>query len=254
MWHSRQLPQFIINGMKKRELEALIRETIRETIREGVMDNLTTQLSRVIVNHIKNVGHETLMPDFKGQVNDLLVQALFRHYNGPLRHVGGHYDPLARKLFLKIVVPYNFTDKDLSDFIPKFKNLVRHELEHYRQDQRSGYEEPARGVHHTLPTLPLQDHPIGNNPFATLDTASAYLLRPREVEAWVMGMYKQAKTQKIPLQTVMQQQSDELAQGVPNAKISQKQARQFADGILAVWTDYAAKRLPGVKNSGDVTR
>jgi hypothetical protein len=235
--------------MNKRELEALIREAIYE----GVMDNLTTQFSRVIVNHIKRFGHEgTDIPVFKGQVNDLLVQAFFQHYDGPLRHAGGHYDSLARSFTAKILVPYDFSDKDLSDFVPKFKNLVRHELEHYRQDQRSGYDEPANGVHHILPGLSTKDKPVGRNPFATIDSAANYLLRPREVEAWVMGMYKQAKTQLIPLIAVMRRQADELAEKMPNANISENDARAFVEDLLEVWKDYAAKRLPGAKISGDV--
>lgn len=241
----------IVTLMKKKELVSLLREVIYE----GVMDNLTTQLSRVIVNHIKHFGHEGEgIPDFKGEVNDLLVHATFMHYDGPLRHAGGHYDPLARKFLAKIAVPYDFSDKDLADFIPKFKNLIRHELEHYRQDQRSGYDEPAKGVHHTLPGLPTQDGKVGNNPYATLESTYAYLLRPREVEAWVMGMYKQAKTQKVPLLTVLQRQSEELAEKLPNASISVEDARQVADSMLMAWTDYARKRLPGVNLSGYVVQ
>jgi hypothetical protein len=237
-------------GMKKRELVQLIREALIE----GVMDNLTTQLSRVVVNHIKRnaktLGFELAgIPDFKGTVNDLMVTIQFQHWDGPLKAREASYNPLARKLSLQVMYNNQFQEKDLSSFIPGLKNMLRHELEHYRQDQRSGYEDTAKGVHHTLPGTEQEpgSKVPGNKVYASIESAYNYLLSPVEIEAWVMGMYKQAKTQKVPLLSIFQKMSQDLAQKLPmSGKITQEEADGLAESVLMAWTDYAEKRLPGV--------
>lgn len=231
--------------MKKRELESLIREAIWE----GVMDNLTTLVSRVIINHLKRNRDQEEIPPFKGQVNDLLLQAQFKRYNGPLRQAGGGYNDAIRRLQVYVAVPFELDDKELSAFIPTLKNTIRHELEHYRQDQRSGYEGPEQGIHFTDPRL--SGHPgyePGADHYATTDAAYNYFFSPHEVEAWVMGMYKQAKTQKIPLIQVMQDKKGELFRDLQKReRISREEAQDFTDNLLMAWIEYAKKRLPGFK-------
>lgn len=230
--------------MKKRELDHLIREAITE----GVMDNLTTQISRVIVNHLKQHRAEENVPTLKGQVGDLLVQAQFGRYNGPLKQAGGSYNDAFRRITVNIAVPYEFSDRQLSAFVPDLKNTIRHELEHHQQDKRSGYEGPDKGVHYTEPGI--QDHP-GYNPaqdhFATSDAAYNYFFSPIEIEAWVMGMYKQAKTARQPLFQVMQGKRGELVRNFIIKRMDRDEAQELADSLLQAWTDYAKKRIPGFK-------
>lgn len=239
--------------MKKIVLEHLIRKAVIAGIKEGVMDNLTTQVSRVLVNYLKKFKNVENIPPFKGQVNDLLLLANFKRYNGPLRQAGGGYNDAIRRLQVNIAVPFEFNDRQLSDFIPTLKNTIRHELEHYRQDQRSGYEGPSQGLHATEPSL--AGHPgydPGSDPYADTDAAYSYFFSPHEVEAWVMGMYKQAKTQKIPLLQVMLDKKGELFRDLQRkGQISREEAEDFTENLLAAWVDYAEKRIQGFKTRSD---
>jgi len=106
------------------------------------MNNLTTQLSRIIIIHLKRNRDQKKLPILCVELKDLDVYVKYSRDNGRLRLAGGGYNDVYRTIKVDIIVPFEFNDRELSDFIPVLKNTIRHELEHHRQYQRSGYEEP----------------------------------------------------------------------------------------------------------------
>lgn len=215
------------------------------------MDNLTTQLSRVIVNHLKRNKDANPIPSFKGQVNDLLLRAEFERRPGVLRHVGGEYNYAYRELLVRIAVPEKFNERELSIFIPTLKNVLRHELEHYRQDQRSRYEEPRAGTHYADPTQASNTgHQPGINPFSSVEAARTYFLSPHETEAFVMGLYKQAKTSKESLRDLISKKTTEIGGSLyQTSGIPRQEAFKVAREISQAWNAYAEKRIPSAKRT-----
>lgn len=235
--------------MKKSELTL----KLEQAFQEGVMDGLSTQLSRRIVNHLKKWSMEPNIPSFKGQVNDLLLRVDFARYHGPLKHSGGAYNNAYRELAIRISVPEQFNDRELNAFIPTLKNVIRHELEHYRQDQRSGYESPDVGTHYADPATSrdaAQAHKPGVAPYSSIEAARSYFLSSHEIEAWVMGLYKQAKTEKKPLLDLMASETTKIAGHLQNyGHIDRKESFKFAKELSQAWKSYAEKRIPNFSSS-----
>ena len=71
----------------------------------------------------------------------------------------------------------------------------------------------------------------------------AYYLHPKEVEAYVMGAYKEAKTRKAPFSDVLRNQlmaiHDQLL-----GEFDEVQAAQVARSIQRAWMEYIKVRFP----------
>jgi len=64
-----------------------------------------------------------------------------------------------------------------------------------------------------------------------------------------MGMYKEAKSKKVPLLQVLQKKKDELTTDLQRNKlITSEEAQEFTEKLLFAWITYAKKRLPRFKN------
>lgn len=77
---------------------------------------------------------------------------------------------------------------DFSDVYPRMKEILRHEIEHSTQDQKSA---------------------VGAFDWSDLERAERYFSDPKEVAAWVAGLYKRAKMLKQPFISML----DERLQG-----------------------------------------
>jgi hypothetical protein len=224
--------------MKKIELESLVREALKE----GVMDNLTTQISRLIVNHIKASKDWKNISPFVADVGPLKFKAIFQpSQDGLYRIVNAAYDQLGELVKVAIEVPSKPDLSGLSDFIPSLKNTLRHELEHRQQDKRSGFELGQAKPHAIAKGSAPGPYPknIGDTPESTM----AYYLHPKEVEAYVMGAYKEAKTRKMSFAQVLQNQlmaiHDQLLW-----QLDEVQAARIARSIQRAWMEYIKVRFP----------
>jgi hypothetical protein len=112
----------LLTSMEKSALEALIKEAILE----GVMDNMTTQISRLIVNHMKASKDWRKIPPFEADVGSLKFKAIFQpSQDGLFRLRGAAYDQLGELVKVAIEVPRTADLSGLSDFIPSLKNTLR---------------------------------------------------------------------------------------------------------------------------------
>ena len=226
----------LITKMKKIELEALLREAILE----GVMDNMTTQLSRSIVKYLKASRDWTNIPPFVADIGDLKVKVVFQpSQNGLLRPRGATYDQLGQVVKLVIEVPSEANLSGLNDFIPSLKNTLRHELEHRQQDARAGFDLGGGKTHAVAPGSMSAPTSGGNS----IQSAAAYYLSPKEVEAYVMGAYKEAKTRKVPFSQVLQQQLSSIYSKL-SSEFDSGSATKVARMVQVAWIQYIKARFP----------
>lgn len=228
----------LLTSMKKSALEALIKEAILE----GAMDNMTTQISRLIVNHMKASKDWRKIPPFEADAGSLKFKAIFQpSQDGLFRLRGAAYDQLGELVKVAIEVPRNADLSGLSDFIPSLKNTLRHELEHRQQDKRSGFELGQAKPHAVAKGS--MDGPYPKDVGGTIQSVMAYYLHPKEVEAYVMGAYKEAKTRKAPFSDVLRNQlmaiHDQLL-----GEFNEVQAAQVARSIQRAWMEYIKVRFP----------
>lgn len=140
------------------------------------------------------------------------------------RH-NGAFDKKNQLLFAIIGIPLTENGRlDYNAAIPMIKAVLRHELEHSGQ---TGESRP----------------PMGGD-FADIESMRQYLSHPAEVEAWVAGLYKYAKTAKIPFTQVIDNQLQRLYGSMVKAQADTIESRHMLDDIRSRWLSYQKQRFP----------
>lgn len=116
----------------------------------------------------------------------------------------------------------------------KLQDTIRHELEHTLQDPTSTNYTPGKAK----PTSPHYRGEIQHDP----SKVHRYFTLKDEIPAMVGGLYRQAKTEKRPLDLIFKEY---LQYFLESEVITQKQF----DKIIAVWTDYSKKNYPSAQFS-----
>jgi hypothetical protein len=213
---------------------------------EGRYDNVTTQLSREIVIAAKQGKRrlKTRIVLFKRTYVD--VSVYFHYLKSPdntdlnavwepdtLEQVYGatYLNPKEvrkeyknKRIILHVDIP---KDEDrrlasMSTLIPELKNIIRHEIEHITQHK---FKDRERGGFFSEKRRYPQDIEYWE-----------YLIEPYEIEAYVRGLYKKAKTLKQPLNVVLGAWWDYLT--------SIELHPDEIQTIKKAWTDYAKQHLP----------
>jgi len=218
----------------------LLLKEFKTLIHEGIMDGLTTQISSMIINHIKQEAPSGRIEVLIQQMNGFQLRVVFQTYGDEeeLRWARAHYDTQHHELFVRIEVPLPLRVQELNAFIPELKEALRHELEHALQANRK----TIRGVHHLDPTHSDNTGFPRKNQFSDIESAKEYFFSPEEIEAHVMGMYKFAKTSKKPLRDIMIQKTTEMAGKMQRNGIPRQESFKFVSELFKVWVSYAEKR------------
>lgn len=200
---------------------------------EGRYDKVTTELSREIIEAVKN-GKKRIQTRILLFTRTFVDISVYFHYsddNEP--QVYGSMYPKASdirkhyrgmKIIFHVDAPkdINLRMQSLSELVPEVKNIVRHEIEHVTQTKIK--EKEREGFFSSKRRYP-EDIEYWE-----------YLTEPYEVEAYVRGLYKKAKTLKQPLNVLFQAWWEYL-----------QSTNMHADEINKVkskWTEYARKHLP----------
>lgn len=204
------------------------------------MDALSTQISRTIINHIKQEAPSGRIEALIQQMNGFRLRVVFQTYGDEeeLRWTRAHYDTQYHELFIRIEVPLPLQVQELNAFIPELKEALRHELEHALQANRK----TIRGVHYLDPSHSNNTGFPRKNQFSDIESAKEYFLSPEEIEAHVMGMYKFAKTSKKPLRDIMVQKTIEMAGKMQRNGIPRQESFKFVSELFKAWVSYAEKR------------
>lgn len=206
---------------------------MKNLLSEGRYDKVTTELSREIVDTVKR-GNKRLQTRIVLFKRTYVEVSVYIHYSDELEpEVYGAMYPKAseiRKHYkgMKIIYHVNVPlDRErrmrsLSDLIPEIKNIVRHEIEHvtqakFKERERTGFFSNKRRYPEDIEYW-------------------EYLTEPYEVEAYVRGLYKKAKTLRQPLNVLLNAWWDYLE----SVEVHPDEMRM----VKKAWTDYARKHLP----------
>ena len=200
---------------------------------EGRYDKVTTDLSREIVQAVKQ-GKKRLQTRITLFKRTNIEISVYFHYSDESEpEVYGAMYPKASeirkhykgmKIIYHVVVPLDRERRmqGLSDIIPEIKNIVRHEIEHvtqskFKEKERAGFFSNKRRYPEDIEYW-------------------EYLTEPYEVEAYVRGLYKKAKTVRQPLNVLLNAWWDYLR--------SVDLDPPEIEAVKRAWTGYAAKHLP----------
>lgn len=206
---------------------------MKNLLSEGRYDKVTTELSREIVDTIKR-GNKRLQTRIVLFKRTYVEVSVYIHYSDELEpEVYGAMYPKAseiRKHYkgMKIIYHVNVPldperrMRGLSDLIPEIKNIVRHEIEHvtqskFKERERTGFFSNKRKYPEDIEYW-------------------EYLTEPYEVEAYVRGLYKKAKTLRQPLNVLL----NAWWQYLESVEVHPDELRQ----VKKAWIDYAKKHLP----------
>ena len=196
---------------------------------EGRYDFEVTAISRMIINYFKDAIGKKVDETFEdaGELNgepynlELYLRPSDFDTLGPtpfIINAAGDEDAIAIQIDYQ---PDQFPEA-YNELIPELKDAIRHELEHTGQG-RFNKGVASDGVNQD--DLPLVD----------------YLTLDYEIPAFVQGIYKNAKTKKIPfskaLQNFLDERADELT---PDEEAKVKK----------IYTDFAKKNLPAAQFEG----
>ena len=200
---------------------------------EGRYDKVTTELSREIVQAIKQ-GKKRLQTRITLFTRTNVEISVYFHYTDEYApQIYGAMYPQAKdirkhykgmKIVFHVDVPRDpeVRTRELSSLVPEIKDIVRHEIEHvtqvkFKEKERAGFFSKTRRYPEDLEYW-------------------EYLTEPYEIEAYVRGLYKKAKTVRQPLNVLFNTWWDYLTS-----------VNMHPDEIRAVknaWTSYATRHLP----------
>jgi hypothetical protein len=207
-------------------------------ITEGRYDQVTTELSREIIGAVKRgiKRYQTQITLFSRTKVDV---SFYLHYSDdnlePQVYAGTYINPKGirkiyknKRIVFHVEIPNDMElrNRSLSVLVPELKNTIRHEIEHVAQHkftdrERKNFFSTRRG------------YPEDINYFE-------YLMEPYEVEAYVRGLYRKAKTLKQPLKVILDDWWNYLDERVNSGHLTADEAEQ----IKNAWIAYAKKHLP----------
>lgn len=254
-----------------------IMENWRATLSEGALEQETTEISRIIVNKVKKLANagtmhqspvsyhwiEVMQDELPETLQDeALLHSLQvkivkvdqeergiphgrRARGNPVRMSGAFKSGMYRELTIYMQVymdlartPEDFI-KSISGWLPELKNMLRHELEHARQKTK---DDKGTGKFKST----------GMGMSGTRKEAVEYFQTKEEKEAYVVGLYKKAKTMKKPFAEVFDDwlrtlrfqvmRSDKGEEEFPDSEV-----RKGFDQIERDYLEYAKQRFPAAQ-------
>jgi hypothetical protein len=211
-------------------------------LNEGRFEQQTTMISRSIVNALKTVSNvKNGIVFFHGDPSVIhypfpkiplqglehfvllnIVVVLMDTKGDP--YIGGGFEPIENVLEVEMQIPLTRMNELFNKVITKLKEVIRHELEH--SGQNSEFLKPG------LMNLSQQMSVYDND-----KNLLNYVLEPAELEAFVSGLYKQAKTMRIPFSQI-------LEKFIAQQLIPRGVTPQDAQRVRVAYTNYQKKRFP----------
>ena len=205
---------------------------------EGRYDKVTTELSKEMVRAIVQ-GKKRIQTRIILFTRTYVDVSFYIHYDDgqPIDVYGAtyitpteirkHYKNKRIVLHANVPKDIDLRKKNMNGIVAEVKNIVRHEIEHVTQSkftdrQRQNFFSSKRSYPENIDYW-------------------EYLMEPYEVEAYIRGMYKKAKTIKQPLNVILNDWWVYL-----NEWTDEKGNKMHQDEINAIkkaWIDYAKKHL-----------
>lgn len=221
---------------------------------EGKFDRETTELSRIFINHIKQFGNTR--PENKefeyGEYGEITV--IFSFHDDPEIErpevFDGTFNASKQTITIRVIWPVEFSGdvrQHYQELQGEVKNVLRHELEHYRQVERGSNDSSWKSdwkQHNAAKAVNPTRSDVAEMVFYEPAATRKYLLSPLEVEAFVMGAYKEAKSKKLPLSQVLKSNLTDLLVNMEVGGISSKDRFTIGAEVWNTWKAYVKERLP----------
>jgi hypothetical protein len=189
---SKYLPK-VLPPEEKLEIFNIMRPVVKETLNEGRYDQEILMQSRYIVNQFKNSFGKEYEDSVEGTFPDLFdSKGEPFYYDLDYRFIPSDIDVLGPLPYIieanggkdgiEICIQYDPSSfpEAFNELIAEIKDSLRHELEHVSQfNLNKGFD---------MKNINQDDLPFAE-----------YLTLDYEIPAFVQGLYKRAKTKKIPL-------------------------------------------------------
>lgn len=211
-------------------------DSLSNILDEGIYDNATTQVSRQVINALKNnkkkFAIDVIIPTKKGRkkmrLNFNIIKSEDWVEDLPWS-IEGEYNPSEKVATFDIEYNPKYITKSFTRLIGDLKNTIRHEIEHAAQM----FKERPKDI--------IQSFFNGKLPED--QTWEEYFTNPEEIPAFVRGLYKQAKTLKEPLDTTIDNFfTDQFM-------YDQQMSDREIERVKKIWLKYARKNLPAAKYS-----
>ena len=201
---SKYLPK-VLSPEEKLEIFNIIRPVVKETLNEGRYDQEILMQSRYIINQFKNSFGEEYKDSVEGTFPDLFdSKGEPFYYDLDYRFIPSDIDVLGPLPYIieanggkdgiEICIQYDPSSfpEAFNELIAEIKDSLRHELEHVSQfNLNKGFD---------MKNINQDDLPFAE-----------YLTLDYEIPAFVQGLYKRAKTKKIPLSKAINDFFDDYA-------------------------------------------
>lgn len=232
----------------------MILESWNQYLQEGKFDKETTALVYELIPRIKNFLEETEKSEFHWQfpgtefgVEIVVLRArrgsvtLDPRTSGAMRVGTAMSDneylnirkgqENVRMIEINVFIPDEWEDSMWQELLSNLRGTVRHELEHSGQYIKGNME--SSGGHKE-----------------NVDEILKYYLTNSEVEAYVAGIYKRAKSGKVDFSQVLENTLGKIRYRLFNAAIDEEELKKAKSGykkIKDTWISYAKKRFPGAR-------
>lgn len=192
----------------------------------GKYDNITTFCSREIINAVKSDMKRGKI-QFPFETADTATEIISLQYKIKTTKKYKFSHAIEAEFFndkikLDITINKSYFPASYNMLISELKEAIRHEIEHAAQEH---LERPQSETHEYLKG-------------AVKDNYAKYLTLRHEVPAFVRGLYKSAKTQKVTMNKVVADFFQYYSLEIPH---------QSQQEVIAIWFDYAKKHLPCAK-------
>ena len=205
-------------------------------IAEAKYDSATTEISRAIISRFKKGLTDYVRSGIRFSVpvpsalnsflDDIKVGVSYTEYGTPYRIEGEYSD---RVLLINMELTYPDVKSALgsiSSWMGELKNVIRHELEHTEQDFYGELDDSVEGD-------------------SDLDSLLNYYFDPIEVSAHAAGIYKQAKTERVPVTGIIDKFIDRFEEDLLlTADISDNELIRYKDNVRLELENEIKRRYP----------
>jgi hypothetical protein len=221
-----------------------LKQVINEVIKESLFDFETTEFSRQIINIIKKAMVDDTKDMYfakssRNDIHPIRVDIHYRDEDTPLA-IKGEYQRGYRDIVVGVLMTRGKDySKELAGILPRVKEVIRHELEHYRQDVK-GSEDFSN--YYGSPDL-TKINPY-TNPLGYMDRLEDYYLHPSEVKAYAVGLYKKSLINKRMFRDELAELQNTIKADLTNKKIPIEMIQRLIDKLRKEVYQYARSRFP----------
>lgn len=214
-------------------MATLLREYVRLIV-ETSLESSARKAGRVAFEYIKN--HKGRQRRYKFDIDDFPIDMVIKKSRSAAHDasITGLTEEDKIRIFVKL--GQGFLPERFPITHQKLINVLRHELEHFRQYQRAKAKKEKLEPTYDVETA------LSGDP----DAMRSFLLDPSEIEAFVSDIYMNAKKQRRPFEDAFKDRIRTFGKKMFRAGATKQEVRQIVFDVRKAWFDYARRRFPAV--------